>query len=241
MSKENSANKENRSVNISPSSMIRLYWLSIVGIILYVVLDAVAQSLPPHYSPIRDAESDLAVGPYGYIMTINFLNRGLLSLAFLLAFVKTIDVSGGIRAPFKSGYYLLGIWAVGAILMAFFPTDVPATPMSWHGAIHFAVAIVAFIAGAFGTLALSRRFEESVALRSAKNLAMSLAILVIFFWALEFFMPFIAPHIVTRYGGLLERLFLGSVLLWILGVSMYMVGHKPHHPNIEQSKKTANS
>jgi len=51
-------------------------------IILYVVLDAIAQVLPPHYSPLSQAESLLAVGPYGYIMTVNFLIRGVFSLLF---------------------------------------------------------------------------------------------------------------------------------------------------------------
>ena len=235
MAKETS--KNSRSVNISPSGTIRLYWVTIAGVILYVVLDAIAQSLPPHYSPIRDAESDLAVGPYGLIMSINFLNRGMLSVAFLLALVKTVDLAGGIRALFKNGSYLLGTWAIGAILLAFFPTDVPATPMSWHGAIHFVVAIIAFIAGAFGTLALSRQFGENMALRGAKRLAIALAVIVLFFWAAEFFMPFVAPHIVTRFGGLLERLFLGSVLLWILGVSIYMVGHKAYVRDVVDPQK----
>ena len=49
--------------------------LTIAGIALYLVLDVVAQMLPPHYSPVRQAESDLAVGPYGYVMTINFVVR----------------------------------------------------------------------------------------------------------------------------------------------------------------------
>ncbi len=52
-------------------------------LILYLVIDTVAQILPPHYSPIRDAESDLAVGPYGFLMTVNFVNRGVLSILFL--------------------------------------------------------------------------------------------------------------------------------------------------------------
>ncbi|HEY7356765.1 MAG TPA: DUF998 domain-containing protein, partial [Ktedonobacterales bacterium] len=47
--------------------------LTIVGIALYVVLDVIAQLLPPHYNPISQAESDLAVGPYGWIMAINFV------------------------------------------------------------------------------------------------------------------------------------------------------------------------
>lgn len=202
------------------SSINRLYLVVVAEVILYLVLDAIAQSLPPHYSPIKDAESDLAVGPYGYIMAINFLNRGILSLVFIYAFLKTLDLSGISRKSFKSGYTLLGIWAVGAILLAFFPTDVPATPMSWHGAIHFVVAIIAFIGGAFGTLLLSSHFKEITSAKGTENLAEILSYVVILFWLVEFFTPFVSPHLVSRFGGLIERLFLGSVLLWIFAVSL---------------------
>lgn len=207
-----------------------LYWVSIVGVVLYVVLDAAAQSLPPHYSPIRDAESDLAVGPYGYIMAINFVNRGVLSLAFLFAFTKTVDLAGGPRAPFRRGRALLGVWAVGAILLAIFPTDVPATPVSWHGAIHLVVAVVAFIGGGFGVLLLSRRFGESAATRGAKGVASALGSLSVLFLLVQLLLPFTIPKLATRFGGLTERLFLGSVLLWILVVSVYMVSHRRSSP-----------
>jgi hypothetical membrane protein len=216
-------NKE-RELEFSENRTIsRLYWIVIAGVILYVVLDVAAQLLPPHYSPIRDAESDLAVGPYGYVMTINFLNRGLLSLAFVFAFLRTVKLAGGNRGSFKSGYLLLGTWAIGAILLAFFPTDVPATPVSWHGGIHLVVAIVAFIGGAFGTLAISQHLGESTFLAGAGRLARPLSYLSVFFWGVEFLTPFVLPHFVARFGGLLERLFLGSVLLWMLVVSMYVV------------------
>ena len=43
-----------------------IYFIAtIIGIVLYLVLDIIAQLLPPHYSFITQAESDLAVGPYG--------------------------------------------------------------------------------------------------------------------------------------------------------------------------------
>ena len=130
----------------------KLFWAVIVGIVLYVILDVVAQLLPPHYSPISQAESDLAVGKCGLIMTINFLNRGVLSLLFIYAFLRTLDLAAVSSSRFRAGTYLLSAWAVGAILLAIFPTDVPATPVSWHGGIHLVVAIIAFIGGAFGTL-----------------------------------------------------------------------------------------
>ena len=69
-----------------PPDKKQLFWIVIAGIVLYVILDIIAQLLPPHYNPISQAESDLAVGPYGYIMTINFLVRGAFSLVFIYAF-----------------------------------------------------------------------------------------------------------------------------------------------------------
>ncbi|MDG6904322.1 MAG: DUF998 domain-containing protein [Nitrososphaerota archaeon] len=212
--------------NSTIDQIFRFYWISIIGIVLYIVLDVIAQLLPPHYSPIRDAESDLAVGPYGFIMTINFVNRGILSLSFIYAFLKTLDLTGGKRTPFRSGYYFLGIWAVGALLLAIFPTDVPATPISWHGAIHLVVALVAFIGGAMGVLVLSRHFAENVSTKGAKRIAVALGWLSVLLLVVQLGFQFILPRLSARFFGLTERLFLASVLLWILTISIYMVTHK---------------
>jgi hypothetical protein len=207
------------------SGYARLFWAAILGLVLYVALDVVAQLLPPHYSPISQAESDLAVGEFGFIMTINFLNRGVLSLVFIFAFLKTLDLVGVARSRFRAGTYLLGVWAIGAILLAIFPTDVPATPVSWHGAIHLVVAIIAFIGGAFGTLAISLKLREIEAFNGLKRVAMPLSVIVVVLWVIEFGLPFAFPHINGRIGGLTERLFLGSVLLWIGLVSSYFATH----------------
>jgi hypothetical protein len=203
----------------------KLFWIVILGIVLYAILDVIAQALPPHYSPISQAESDLAVGKFGFIMTVNFLNRGVLSLLFIFAFLRTLDVKGVARLPFRTGAYLLGVWAVGAILLAIFPTDVPATPVSWHGAIHLVVAIIAFIGGAFGTLAISLKLGQNRLFEGLKRIALPLSIIVIIFWAIEFGLPFVLPHLNAHIGGLTERLFLGSVLFWIGVVSAYLATH----------------
>ncbi len=198
-----------------------MFWIVIGWVALYVLLDVVAQLLPPHYSPIRDPESDLAVGPFGYIMGVNFLNRGALSLAFLYGLSKTTAVAGGFGTPkakgrFRIGIFAFGVWAVGALLLAFFPTDVPATPISWHGVIHLVVAILAFVGGAVGAVVLSLQFGWNEALRKAKAWALLIAVLTV---ALLFVLLGSAS---SPVGGLTERLFLGSVLLWVVVVSAYM-------------------
>ncbi len=203
----------------------KVFWIVIIEIILYVVLDVIAQILPPHYNPISQPESDLAVGKFGFIMTINFLNRGVLSLAFIFAFLRTLDLTGTARSRFRAGTYLLGLWAVGALLLAAFPTDVPATPISWHGAIHLVVALLAFIGGAFGTFAISRELTQNRRLENLKRIAFPLSIVVVICWVIEFGLPIVFPHLNSNIGGLTERIFLASVLLWIAAVSAYFATH----------------
>ena len=205
-----------------PSDARRDFALVAIGVVLYVVLDAVAQLLPPHYNPISQAESDLAVGPYGFVMTINFVLRGLLSLLFLVGLARTIESAGGRWTQYRGGFVLLGVWGVGALLLAAFPTDVPATPVSWHGAIHLVVALIAFLAGAFGILLLALRFGENRTLAPAREWAVALGALSVVLCLLELGLPFAAPHLADRIGGLTERLFLGSVLLWILLVALFL-------------------
>ncbi len=205
-----------------PEDARRMFWLVVLGVALYVVLDAVAQLLPPHYSPISQAESDLAVGPYGFVMTINFVNRGLLSLLFLVALARTLEATGARWAQARAGFLLLGVWGVGALLLAAFPTDVPATPVSWHGAIHLVVAVIAFLAGAFGCLLLGRKFADFPVTRSAAGLAGALGVLSVLLCVVDLGLSFVAPHLDARIGGLTERIFLGSVLLWIAGVSWHL-------------------
>ena len=38
-----------------------------VCIVLSVLLEVIVQLLPPHYNPLSQSESDLAVGPYGFL------------------------------------------------------------------------------------------------------------------------------------------------------------------------------
>jgi hypothetical membrane protein len=212
----------------------RLLWVVVIGVVLYAILDVVAQALPPHYSPISDAESDLAVGRYGYIMTINFLNRGIFSLVFAYILTRTLSGTGAVPgngsssgSRYSRGLNLLGVWGAGAILLAILPTDVPATPVSWHGAIHLLVGTVAFLAGAFGALSLSRQFGQTQTLRGVERIAVALAVLAVLSCLVTLGLPFVVPHLASRIGGLDERVFLAMVLLWMTSVSIHLLRYKP--------------
>ena len=115
------------------------------GVVIYVVVDIVLQLLPPHYSAISQAESDLAVGPYGWIMSINFFGRGITCAALIAAVLLTADA----RRRRTVGVWLLGVAGFCSALIAFFPTDIPARPgigpSTAHGVIHVAGATTGFV------------------------------------------------------------------------------------------------
>lgn len=191
------------------ASQVRLYSLLVViGCIFYAALDIVLQILPPHYSPIRQAESDLAVGPYGFIMNINFAVRGVLSLLMALALWKVLPRSAATRV----GLVLLSIWGVCSFLLAFFNTDIlddsKVVPMhTWHGELHLVLALCAFIAVAVGELIVSLRLSRADILHPLKALAVTLSGLGI--------LSLLALGRMHHLAGLTERVFLFLSLLWM--------------------------
>lgn len=186
--------------------------LTIVGIVLYVTLDVIAQLLPPHYSALAQAESDLAVGPYGFVMTINFVVRGLLALALVWALSRAVAKSGLSRV----GLVLLAIWGIGALVLALSPTDLAGAKPTLHGVIHLFVALLAFICGAIGELLLALYFAKDDRWRALRTPALTIAILSII--ALVVLLLGAFPH---AYG-LVERIFIGLVLLWMLVAALLL-------------------
>jgi hypothetical protein len=188
-------------------------------IILYIVLVAIAQVLPPHYSPISQAESLLAVGPYGFIMTVNFLNRGVFSLLFVYAFVQILTLLGDNWRNYKWGLYAIGIWGVGALLLAGFP----ATGRTL--VIHTIIGLIVFIAAPLGELSISLKLDRVKAFTGVKKIALVISALgvlfTVFYWGV---LPFL-HHLKSSYSGFFERLLIGSVILWMAIMATYILLH----------------
>lgn len=203
----------------STSQRIRLFSLLVmIGCIVYVILDIIVQTLPPHYSPIRQAESDLAVGPYGFIMNLNFAIRGVLSFLLVLALVKVLPRS----LATKVGLIFLSIWSADSFLLAFFNTDILDDPKvlpvhTWHGDIHLLLALIAFDAVAVGELILSLSLSRADTLRPLKVVAVILSILAI--------LSLLALAKLHAWGGLMERIFLFFTLSWIFVLAVQMRHH----------------
>ncbi len=193
--------------------------LAAAGILLYVILDVVAQLLPPHYSAIHQAESDLAVGPYGFVMTINFAVRGALSLALLAGMLQALAPA----ARSRLGVALLAVWGVGALLLAIFPTDV-GTHHTIHGLVHLVVAFLAFLAGALGALLVSMRLAADPAWAPLRPALLGISVAALLMLVIVALVtPSVTSHPATSLFGLAERVFIGLVLLWMLLVALLLV------------------
>ena len=209
--------------NPKRSTLRRVFIIVDVLIVLYVVLDAIAQALPPHYSPISQAESLLAVGPYGYVMAINFLNRGVFSLLFGYGMVQVFSMFGENWRNYKWGLYAIGIWGVGALLLPGFP----ATGRTLG--IHAIIAYIVLFAAPLGEFSISLKLGRVKALAGVRKTALVIASfgvlsMIFFLWLLPFL-----HNLNSNYDGLFERLLLGSIIAWMGIMSTYALRQVARH------------
>ncbi|MFZ0995016.1 MAG: DUF998 domain-containing protein [Candidatus Dormiibacterota bacterium] len=192
----------------SPNSTARLALLAVAGVLLYVLIDALLAFLRPDVNLIHNAESDYGVGPYSWLMDVNFLLRCGLSLAAAGAIVRLASTGGRLRL----GAGFLMAWAVGSGILAFFPDNPAGTPVTTSGLVHLCVAFLAFTCVVIGTVVLSVKFRLVPQLRQAVPFLLSISIAAV--------VPFLLlGHTDFRPGtlaGLYERIFLGLELVWIL-------------------------
>ena len=117
---------------------------------LFVVVFLIEGATRPDYDPLRHPVSSLALGPFGWTQTVNFIVAGLLTLAFAIGLARL----PGARQ--KAGAVLVGIWAVGLVGAGAFVTDAisgypPGTPampeeVTTTGALHDLFSVPAFFA-----------------------------------------------------------------------------------------------
>ena len=170
-----------------------------------IVLELVAQALPPHYSPIGDTESALAVGPYGWIEAVSFCLRGGLVFLLLHTARRAISPAYGSRV----GDALLACVAASKFVIAFVPTDLTPRPETIHGTIHAVVAFASFFAAAIGEVLIAKRLLP-VAWMPARLLLRLARFTVV--WSVVIT---IGAGMGLSFWGLLERIETVLLLGWI--------------------------
>lgn len=197
------------------TSRLHLLFGTVMGaIILSALLEVIVQLLPPHYSAISQAESDLAIGPYGFLMNINFALRGVLYLIFLVAFMNAIPKEGQSR----SGLILLAISAIGKLIIAFAVTDLTPRPETIHGIIHTLAALISFFCGGLGMLLLSRSLRHIPNVRPSPRFLVGLATVTLL-WSIIVILTVVVSSKIGVWG-VLERIYTLLFFLWIFIVSL---------------------
>lgn len=191
-----------------------LFAAVMVGIVLFVLLEVGVQLLPPHYSPLSQSESDLAVGPYGFLMALGFAIGGVLLLLFIAGFVRVIPK----EAQSRSGLVLLAIAAICKLIIVFAQTDLTARPHTIHGAIHALAAVISFFCGALGILLLARALRHDPYVRPSPRFLIGLASIT-FAWTVIVIATLVVASQIGIWG-LLERIATALYLLWVFIVSL---------------------
>ncbi len=191
-----------------------LFGAAIVGIVLFVLLEVIVQLLPPHYNLLSQSESDLAVGPYGFLMATGFAIGGILLLLFIAGFTRVIPK----EAQSRGGLVLLVIAALCKLIIVFAQTDLTARPHTIHGAIHALAAVISFFCGALGILLLARALRHDQFVRLPRRLLLGLSI-VTFIWTI-IVIGTLAVAAQIGVWGLFERIATALYLLWVLIASL---------------------
>ena len=185
--------------------------VAIAGALAYVAIDSILALADPQYSLIRNAESDYGVGPNAWLMDVNFLLRGIFSMASVVAISLTTTPSGRSRL----GVGLIGAWACCSALLAFFPDNPVGTPVTTSGRIHLVLAGIAFATVAIGTVLISLGIGADPAWRSVRRFLIGVSVLGIVAFTLAIF----SIRRAVADFGLYERVFLGVEILWIVFAS----------------------
>jgi hypothetical membrane protein len=193
-------------------------WAAITGALAYVAIDGVLALADPQYSLLRNAESDYGVGPYAWLMDVNFLVRGAFSVAAIIAIAVTTSPRGRSRL----GLALIGAWACCSALLALFPDNPVGTPVTTPGRLHLLLAGIAFAAVATGALLISLRIGADPSWRSMRRTLLVVSVLAIVAGTLAI----LSIRRPLADFGLYERIFLGLEILWIVlaSRSAWLVG-----------------
>src|ERR1700722_6410343 len=184
-----------------------LAWLALAGVAAYAAIDVALAFLRPDYSLLYNAESDYGHGgPWSWLMDLNFLLRCALSLAAAGAIATSAEPGGRVR----TGLALLAAWALCSGLLAFFPDDLEGQPVRGSGAVHIALAVVAFICVAVAALVITAQLRLGPRWHRMSGVLLAVAIA----GAVALVVLGAAGH-KHAPGGLYERIFLGLELLWI--------------------------
>jgi hypothetical membrane protein len=156
--------------NASPTDTTTTRALLTCGVVagpLYIVVAAIQALTRDGFDLTRHPASLLSTGDLGWVQITNFVVSGMLTIACAVGMRRALHPGmGGTWGPLLVGAYGAGLVAAGVFVADpadGFPPGTPpgpADPVSWHGAVHFVVAAIAFLALVAACFVFARRFAS---------------------------------------------------------------------------------
>lgn len=118
------------------------------------------------YDPVRHPVSSLALGPFGWVQTVNFLLTGALIVAYAIGVRKALKSGkGSLFGPIGVALWGIGLMGAGVFVtdpISGYPAGSPAMPdqATATGTLHDLFSLLAFFALPVGCLAMARRFAS---------------------------------------------------------------------------------
>ena len=159
--------------------------------------------------------STTAMGPYGLLQTLNFIQFGLSVIALAAGLWRTVRPRPRVGIAFVA---LAGV----AILLSMFTTDGTTNqPTTWHGTIHSLAFILHLLTTLLGAVALAVQLRNNAQWRSVARAAIGVPIAVI--------ATFLLAGGVKQAGGLLSILSLLVIIGWyeLLALRLLSLAVKP--------------
>lgn len=180
------------------TTLLILSWPTLVAVLHVLKAD--------HYQPAEQAMSELAVGPYGNLMTVAFT---LLGLGILV-------LAAGLRRQFPgalAGPLLLTLVGAFVMLSAVFETNGQGVPATTASRIHEGVGVAAFVLVTVAMFVFAWRFRRDPSWRSFA--------LPTLMWAIVTAAAFLAfPLLEEKAFGIAQRLFVATWLSWLVAVAL---------------------
>ena len=156
--------------NASPTDTTTTSALLTCGVVagpLYIVVVAIHALTRDGFDLTRHPASLLSTGDLGWVQITTFVVSGMLTIACAVGMRRVLRPGmGGTWGPLLIGAYGAGLIAAGVFVADpadGFPPGTPpgpADPVSWHGAVHFVVAAIAFLALVTACFVFARRFAS---------------------------------------------------------------------------------
>ena len=198
----------------------RLALAGAVGPVLWVLIVLALTVLEWDYlrgrgwDPVRASDvvypSSTALGDYGWLQILNFLQAGVSVLALCLGLWRTI-------APRPTAaLWLLAVVSV-AILLSAFPTDGTASAVTtWHGAIHAGAFLVFYLGSVAAGFLMWRGLRRNAGWALQGRVSLAAVILVIALTALSS---------IASIGGLATSLLIVTILGWIELLALHLLSN----------------